>query len=260
MPLDLVFKEYGEVTNEPMVIMHGQLGSSRNWTTLAKALSENFRVITVDLRNHGESPHDPDMSYSSLVGDLLKLVERLKLGPVTLVGHSLGGKTAMAFACRYPMKVRRLVVLDISPKTYEPHFDQVYEGLTAINLNTIHSRQEADQFLQNYIHDANLRQFVLTNLVRDAEGNLHWQMNTEAIIANKYIVTQNPLGASSEYRGPTLFIRGGASEFMTDEDYPIITKHFPRAKIINFEGIGHNVHTEAKEQFLSTLRQFCQES
>jgi esterase len=257
MSVDLFYRQYGNPTTPTMVVLHGQLGSSRNWVSLAKTLGEHFNVYTLDLRNHGDSAHHPHMDYQSLEEDLLHFVQKHNLNSIILVGHSLGGKTAMGFACHYPEYVDRLAVLDIAPKIYDPHHEDVFAGMMAIDLEKLTSRQEADDILKEYIPNVDMRQFVLTNLVRTPEGKFRWQVNLESLIQNKHIVTLSPLSSEDRYYGPTLFIRGGESPFMEDADEAMIKEYFPHAEIVTFPGIGHNVHIEDKELFLGALLDFC---
>jgi esterase len=260
MSIDLFYRQYGNPNAPVMVILHGQLGSSRNWTSLAKVLGEYFNVYTLDLRNHGDSSHHPQMDYLSLEEDLLRFADKHHIPSMILVGHSLGGKTAMGFACHHSDYVERLAILDISPKVYNPHHEDIFAGMSAVDLNRLTSRQEADEILKEHIPNIGMRQFVLTNLVRTPEDKFEWQVNLEALIQNKNIVTLNPLKPKDRYEGPTLFIRGEESSFMEDADEATIKQHFPHSSIANFPKVGHNVHIENKELFLRTLLEFCDAS
>lgn len=238
-----------------MVVLHGLLGSSRNWITVAKDLSEHFDVSALDLRNHGESPHHDEMGYEALVEDLRQWLDVRSVGSVVLVGHSLGGKVAMAFACRYPERVSKLVVADIAPKR-NPAMTAEFAAMNALELESLSSRAEAEERLAASISDLGMRRFLLTNLERAEDGGFFWKVNLPVLTASLADLADTSLRSSEDYQGPTLFVRGGHSRFVLQEDAPVIRAHFPDFRIVTLPNAGHNVHIDDRPGFVSAVREF----
>ena len=254
-PLALNYQYFGGEGNPPLVILHGLLGSSRNWTSVGRELSKEFEVFALDLRNHGQSPHSEEMDYASMAGDVLKFLEDNDLSSVTLLGHSMGGKTAMRLAVDAPKHIEQLVVVDISPKPYASHNRVELGVMQALPLDIIKSRKEAESHFEHFgIADWAHRQFLLTNLVRDSErGGFKWQVNVAGIDKNMELIAQSPLYEGERFEGPTIFIRGLASRYMKDEDVLAIQTHFPYSRVELVDHAGHNVHVENKDGFLKAL-------
>ncbi|MCS6929422.1 MAG: alpha/beta fold hydrolase [Saprospiraceae bacterium] len=250
--MKLYYREFGRGT--PVVILHGLLGSSDNWQTIAQALAEEHFVITPDLRNHGRSPHVPTHSYPEMAEDLYALLDSLGIYTTSLVGHSMGGKVAMQFALTYPERVDHLVVIDIAPGVGEGKHEHIFEALHALSIEQIRTRQEADVFLQKYIPEAHVRQFLLKNLTRNPDGSFAWKMNLPVLWAH-YAYILAPV-EGEPFRKPTLFIRGGQSEYLSEEDLPSIKTLFPRARLETVEGAGHWVHADKPQELLSLLSAF----
>ncbi|HVS15517.1 MAG TPA: alpha/beta fold hydrolase [Thermoanaerobaculia bacterium] len=249
--VELFVRDLGGEGRSPLVILHGLYGSSRNWVTVGRALADRFHVLAADLRNHGQSPHRADMRYPALVADVLAALDRLGLERTELMGHSLGGKVAMALACRAGERVRRLYVLDIAPREYAPDA-ALLDALLAVDLTGVERRGEVDERLADAIPDRELRMFLLTNLVR-AGGRYTWQIDLRALRDAVPDIRANPLRADDRFAGPTLFLAGGRSGYVTADDRPAIERHFPRARLAWLEGVGHNVHTEGGDAFVRAV-------
>ncbi len=239
----------------PVMILHGLFGSLDNWMSMARALSEQFKVYLVDLRNHGSSFHDDQFNYQSMAEDLRQLVGELELGPISMVGHSMGGKAAMFFTDENPQQVSRLIVVDIGPRYYPVHHQQILKGLSAIDIEAVSSRGQADEQLKNYVENQGIRQFLLKNLKRNGSGSFSWKINLPTIREEIDNVGEG-LPPGSVIRVPTLFVRGGKSDYITDEDIPKIEQQFPNATIKTIHDAGHWIHAEAPEALLKELTAF----
>lgn len=240
----------------PWVILHGLLGSSRNWGSCAKKLGAVASVWLVDLRNHGASPHASPSTYSAMVEDVLHFMDSRGLSKVRLMGHSMGGKVAMAFACQYPERLERLVVVDIAPKTYEEiHYAAEFKAMATLPLSMLNSRKAAEAHMATFVEDAVHLQFLLTNLVRTPQGGFCWQINLSALTAALPHLATNPLQPSDCYLGPTLFVRGGRSHFIELGDAALIKQYFPQSSILTLPTAGHNPHVEAQDDFIALINQ-----
>ena len=247
---------YGD--GPPFVIAHGLFGAGRNWTSFAKAAAD-WRAITVDLRNHGDSPWDAAMDYPAMGNDLLELIAGEEDGPAVLLGHSMGGKASMAAALIRPDAIAALIVVDIAPVVYR-HSHANYIGLLqALDLENITRRGEADATLAADIPDPGLRQFLLQNL--DFKGTPpRWKPNLAAIDANMQALTDFPFEASEKtYDGPALFIAGSESAYVPPESHDAIRAFFTEAQIEVIEGAGHWVHAEKPEEFGALVKKFLTE-
>ncbi|MFM9075700.1 MAG: alpha/beta fold hydrolase [Bacteroidota bacterium] len=251
--MQLFHRTYGE--GEPMVILHGLFGSCDNWMTQARMLGAHFTVHTVDLRNHGLSPHDPVHSYEAMSADVVGFLREKSDKPVTLIGHSMGGKVAMHVAVHHPELVKRLIVVDIVPKEYPPHHNRLLEGLLAMDVATIGTRQDADTRLSTWVPQPDVRQFLLKNLSRKPEGGFDWKINLAAIAGNLNDIFSNPLG-NGTYSGPSQFIMGSRSDYFTPGDEQIIERYFPSATI-SFLNTGHWVQAEQPEGFVKEVLHCC---
>ena len=243
----------------PLVIAHGLFGSGRNWTSLAKSVSSDRRAITVDLRNHGESPWDGSMDYPAMADDLLALIEAEADGSAVMLGHSMGGKAAMAAALTGPDAISALIVVDIAPVVYRQSNIAYVDALQAIDLDRITRRAEADQALAATIPEAGLRQFLLHNLdFRD--GGPRWKLNLDAIRANMASLMDFPFDAgTARYDGPVLFIAGGNSNYMKQDHRQAVRSFFPEARIEIVDGAGHWVHAEKPGEFGALVKGFLAE-
>ena len=242
----LAFSDNGQGT--PVVILHGLLGSGRNWTSFARGLSASRRALTLDLRNHGRSPWHEEMDYLAMAGDVTALIETQALGPVRLMGHSMGGKVAMVVALSRPELVERLVVVDIAPVVYDAAYAAPYvAALAAIDPSEHTSRRTVDEALAKTVRDPFLRGFLLTNLER-ADDGFRWCVNLEAITRHMDDLMGFP-AVTGRYQGPSLFVGGATSDYLAAGNRPAVLERFPSAKIQMVPGAGHWVHVEAPEAF-----------
>ena len=253
--LPLAARELGG-TGSPIVILHGLLGSSRNWQSAGVALAASgYRVIGLDLRNHGSSPWDDDCTYTAMAEDVRAYLLSEKLNSVHLVGHSMGGKVAMRLALSYPELVSRLTVVDIAPRNYSDRVRVEFTAMNSIDLTKIKSRREADNQLMDTVTDWGMRQFILTNLNSDENGVWKWTVNREALTQSLKSILDFDITDSETFNRPTRFIRGGKSNYITDADSVLIKKYFPLADIITLPESGHNPHFDARAGFVDAVLQ-----
>ncbi|AJR03204.1 alpha/beta fold hydrolase [Siansivirga zeaxanthinifaciens] len=242
----------------PFVILHGFLGMSDNWKTLGIQFSEeNFEVHLLDQRNHGHSFHDDAFSYEVMVEDLKHYCDHNHLKDIVLLGHSMGGKTAMLFATMYPELVSKLIIADISPRFYPVHHDGILNGLSALNFDEIKSRGQADKVLSNYVHDLETRQFLLKNLYWKEKGKLALRINID-VLKDEVAEVGEPLPSYATFKKDTLFLRGDRSEYIGVGDESIIKTHFPKATIVTIANAGHWLHAENPTDFFDAVMGFVQ--
>lgn len=251
--MQLNFKKIGE--GNPLIILHGLFGSLDNWMTIAKELGKDFEVYIVDARNHGQSPQDDVFNYQVMVEDLKEFIEEHQMISPIILGHSMGGKTAMQFAIDYPNLLSKLIVADIAPRAYPIHHDLIINSLKSLNFNEIKTRNEADEKLAQYIFDLSTRQFLLKNLYWATQGQLAFRFNLEVISKNI-----DEVGAEIKFTSPfyqhTLFIRGDQSNYILDSDFEQIFTIFPNAQVKTIENSGHWVHAENPLAFLKVVKAF----
>ncbi len=250
--MQLNYKKFGE--GEPLIILHGLFGSLDNWLGLAKKIGEHFEVFIVDARNHGQSPHSNDFNYDIMTDDLYEfLIQNNIIDPIIL-GHSMGGKTAMQFAMNYPNHVAKLIVVDIAPKSYPVRHALIIEGMYSINLEKITTRIEAEEQLIKYVDEFATRQFLLKNLYWIEKDKLAWRFNLNIINDNIEIVGKE-LTNIKKFEKPTLFIRAKKSTYIVENDFEAITTIFSNSAIKTMD-TGHWVHTENPEEFLQIINSF----
>lgn len=255
--MQLNFKAYGDPDNEPLVILHGLLGSLDNWHTLASRLGRAYRVFTVDQRNHGRSPHADAFNYEVMSEDIVDWMEEQGLQEATLIGHSMGAKTAMQATLNHPERVSRLVSVDMAPFSYPSGHDRLFKALDDLDLDTISSRKEADEALAQWIDEFSIRQFLLKNLIH-SNGRYTWKMNLQAIRRN-YDRVLEPVTADAPSTHPALFIRAGRSGYIDQDALPDIREYFARARLETILDAGHWIHAEKPDAFLQTVERFLQE-
>ena len=240
----------------PFIILHGFLGMSDNWKTLGRQFSEhNFQVHLVDQRNHGRSFWDDAFNYDILAEDLKQYCDTHHLKNMVLLGHSMGGKTAMVFATKYPELVSKLIIADISPRFYPIHHDAILEGLSALNFDTIKTRGEADNILSTYVSDFGTRQFLLKNLYWIEKSKLALRINLE-VLKNEVAEIGEALPSQNLFNKDTLFLRGDRSEYIGVDDQAIILNHFSKAEIITISNSGHWLHAENPKDFFEAVMEF----
>jgi esterase len=239
----------------PLLILHGLLGSLDNWMPHAQQLSTCFQVTLLDLRNHGHSPHDAEFNYDVMAADVAEFIRDQNLGPVSLIGHSMGGKVAMRFAQLHPGLVQKLIVVDMSPREYAPRHEEILAAMHALELHQFQQRNEVEAALLSTVPDKNVRQFLLKNLGRDEAGRLRWKPNVAALRASYHLI-RNAVPPEIPFGGPTLFVRGGKSDYIREPDVTLIRKMFPQAKLETIATAGHWVHAEAPEEFIQIITEF----
>lgn len=236
---------------QPLVLLHGLFGSADNWGSIAKYFSQHYQVISVDLRNHGRSPHSDSQTLTGMAEDLRQLCDDLGLVHIHLLGHSLGGRVAMKFATQYPERVNKLIVVDMGIRAYADAHTHLIDAMLALDLSQIQSRNEADKALSTSISNLMVRQFLLTNLVK-VNDRLQWRINLPALKAN-YAHFQAALAV--HYEKPCLFIRGEESDYVRDQDILEIQLHFPQAEFASLP-TGHWVHAEQPQLFMQTVEEY----
>jgi len=240
----------------PVLILHGLFGLSDNWMTISKSFAaEGFAVYGIDLRNHGRSPHSDEMNYPLMAEDILEFMNDHDLAQCDLIGHSMGGKTAMFFAAAHPDRIRKLIVVDIAPRAYPPHHDSIIAVLESFRTEDLASRKEAEGFLRAGLQDEATIQFLLKNLYWNEQNKLAWRFNLNGI-KNHISETGAALPNENSIQVPTLFIRGENSGYINPQDESDILKRFSNARIVTVAGAGHWVHAEKPAEFLRVAGEF----
>jgi pimeloyl-ACP methyl ester carboxylesterase len=237
----------------PVVVLHGLLGRARNWLSVARALEPSFAVHLVDLRNHGASPWSDEMGYRAMAGDVAALIERLAAGPVRLVGHSMGGKVAMALALIRPELVERLIVVDIAPVPYRHGYEPFIDAMQAVDLASLRRRADADLVLVPAVPDAGMRGFLLQNL-STVDGRLTWQPNLAVLRATMPEITGFPAELlDRRFEGRAWCLRGARSDYVDAAGEAALQRLFPSIRIASIPGAGHWPHAEQPAAFLGQL-------
>lgn len=238
-------------SGKPLLILHGFLGMSDNWKSLGTQYADHgLEVHLIDQRNHGKSFHSEDFDYDILAADLKNYIEEHRLTEAVVLGHSMGGKVAMQFAVSYPQLLSKLIVADIAPKYYPPHHQDILNGLKQLDFEKIKSRGEADAELSNHIREQGIRQFLLKNLYWIQKGTLAFRFNLE-VLSHKIEEIGESLSPTEQFTGPTLFVKGDRSEYITPADNEIIRTHFPNVQIATIDHAGHWLHAENPSQFFA---------
>jgi len=260
--MKLFFRKYGE--GPALIIIHGLYGSSDNWVSIGRMLAKNFEVFIIDQRNHGQSPHSVDHNYQLLKEDLKEFMDEHEIEKAVIIGHSMGGKTAMFFAVDYPEKISHLVIADISPKSYEQTNAMQLRAHTAI-LNAMHkldfyginSRQEIDDILSKSIPEFRIRQFLLKNIKRSRSNEYSWSLNVKTIKTELPSIMKGLDENQIKITGfPVLFLKGENSEYIQKDDIEAIYKIFPYADIETIPNAGHWLHAEQPKIFLKKIEDF----
>lgn len=252
--MDLFFNQYGE-DGPPLLILHGLLGANGNWHTLSRtAFQEVATVYALDQRNHGRSPHTDRIDYPSMAADVMTFIQNHGLGQAHLLGHSMGGKTAMQTALTHPSVVDRLIVVDMAPRAYAPRHTDLLDTLARIDPTDYDDRDAIDDALADDVPSWPIRQFLLKNLDYDGE-RYTWKMNLDAI-RRHYDDINAAVTDEGTFDGPALFVRGGNSDYVRDDDLPLIRDRFPNAEVVTIPEAGHWVHADAPEALADTVTSF----
>ncbi len=253
--MQLQFKQYSE-QGAPLVLMHGLFGSLENLGGIARLLAEHYRVFSLDMRNHGRSPHASTMSLGEMASDVLQFLDQQQLPKAHLLGHSLGGKVMMELALTEPSRVLSLIVGDIAPVDYgEPRHDDVFAGIEAVNPEHILNRSQADALLAEHIETPSIRSFILKNLERDEHGRYRWRVNVQAL-RDCYPQLIGANRNDRQFSGPTLFIKGEHSNYVTADYREDVVQRFPNAQVKMLAGTGHWLHAEKPELFAKLAHKF----
>ena len=254
--MKLHYQTIGSQSEKPLVILHGLFGSSDNWRALAKQLSQFVQVITVDLRNHGLSPHSEEQNYTLMAEDLAELLDDLDLDQIDLIGHSVGGKVAMAFNHSYEERLRKLVVVDVAPREYAGEHGDIFNTLLALDLSNATRRSELDSQLAKSLPNKAVRLFLLMNIITE-NNKLKWRINLEAL-ADNYPFLLQAVCDGALLNTPALFIRGGRSHYIKTSDETLIKRTFLNSDIVTIKQAGHWVHSDAPDEFIQITKAFFQ--
>jgi len=247
----LYYKSLGN--GPPLIILHGLFGSGDNWRTIGKQLAEHFQVILVDQANHSRSPWTETWSYEQAARDVIGVMDDLGLDQAAVLGHSMGGKVAMTLVQMFAPRVDKLIVVDIAPKRYQRGHDLIFEAVFDLDFDKIATRADADSALASRIDSPMVRQFILKNLSRDPEKGWRWKTNFQLLYDTYYkMVGEIPI---DKIMHPTLFIRGGRSIYVSDEDIESIKRDLPHVQLETIDA-GHWIHAERPQELLSAVRSF----
>ncbi|WP_417329678.1 alpha/beta fold hydrolase [Halomonas cupida] len=241
----------------PLVIVHGLLGSADNWRSHIKHFASHWRVIAVDLRNHGGSPHVSGMSYDEMAEDVVAVLDSCGVDRAHLLGHSMGGKVVMTLARQYPDRVASLMVADIAPVTYEHHHDTVVSARRAVEQGQPGDRRDADALMAEFVADKPTRMFLATNLKRDEGGVLRLRVNMDAIEQGYPDIMAAPTGQGA-IDVPCLVVRGSRSDYVSDERLEAVHDVLPHAELVTLDA-GHWLHTEKAEEFRGAIEAFLEQ-
>lgn len=240
---------------QPFLILHGYFGMSDNWKTLGSKFAEHFEMHLIDQRNHGRSFHSNMFDYEVMAEDIYNYIQHHNLEKVILLGHSMGGKTAMLFAVKYPELVDKLIVVDIAPRAYKPHHNEILKGLNSIDFNIQNSRKLVDEQLAKYIPEFGIRAFLAKNVYWREKGVLDFRFNLPVLTKQNSEVGK-ALPTMTVFEGKTLFLAGGNSGHITKDEEPLIKAHFPNSKVQTISNVGHWLHAEKPEEFFNKVMDF----
>ena len=253
--IDLNYKVFG--SGEPVIILHGLFGMLDNWQSFAKKLAEDYMVFIIDQRDHGRSPHTQSFDYDQLSEDLRHFMTSNWIYDVRLIGHSMGGKTAMNFALNNDDMVNQLVVVDMGIKRYKPGHEAIFKALASVPVKEVESRGEVDAILAQFVGDIGVRNFLMKNLQRDKEGGFRWKMNWKLLL-EYYDNILKELPTQESIDTQTLFVRGSESNYLLEEDYDEIQTVFPNARIESIQA-GHWIHADKPDELLRSVKSFFTE-
>jgi len=251
--MNLHYRKYGE--GKPLIILHGLFGSSDNWHSLGRRWGKHFQVFVLDQRNHGSSPHESAMNYEEMSQDLFQFISQQRLGPVHIVGHSMGGKVGMLFASSHPDLVEGLVVLDIGIEKVVGKHETILKMFDSMDPTEYTSRGEVGSRIDELINSTAISQFLQKNILRRLDGSLAWKFNHHALLEHYNDLTM-ALELDQPYIGQILFVRGGDSDYLEDSLTPEILDTFPLARLETIEGAGHWLHADKPAELFSLVLEF----
>ena len=257
--MKLFYRQMGE--GQPLIILHGIFGISDNWVTIGRKLAEKFEVYILDQRNHGQSPHSDTFNYFALMDDLYEFMDDHQIVNPILIGHSMGGKVAMNFALDNPSKVDQLIIVDISLREYparQEHMD-ILHAMLAVDFDKVTTRDEVEEIVTQHVRSERIRLFIMKNLYRIGKSRLAWRMNVESIyhnIENVFVAVESPY----VFEKPALFVRGGASGYILDDDYSAIRAKFPSAEFRTIDGASHWVHADKPDELCAAFSEFLKKT
>jgi esterase len=252
--IELAFEQFGAMQNPPLIILHGFFAASRNWRQIAEKLADDFCVYVLDARNHGNSPHCEIMNYETMAADVVHFISQNALQNVTLLGHSMGGKTAMWLALNFPDLIKNLIIVDIAPIAYKHSFDPIINSLKNLPLAQLSNRKQADLLLAEIIPELSYRQFLLQNLVLKTGGYV-WRIDLEFFQKNAPAIIGFPeTDDCLPFEKPTLFLAGALSKYIPSGSTQLL---FPRAHIVTIQNAEHWIHVQNPEDFLTAITDFC---
>lgn len=258
--MKLFYRTFGE--GKPLIILHGLFGISDNWVTFGKKIAElGYQVFIPDQRNHGQSPHSDVFNYLAMTDDIYDFIEENKIENPILLGHSMGGKVSIRFTLENPELISKLIVVDISLREYPKRIthEKIIDAMRRINFDMVNSRKEVEMLLTERLPDIRLRQFIMKNLYWESKERLDWRINFEAICKNLDELFDG-IDAIDKFEKPTLFVKGGLSDYILEEDIPIINYNFPKVQITTIENTSHWVHAEAPQKFYKIVTKFLDTS
>lgn len=240
-------------------MLHGLFGMHDNWRTFSRMTENQLQTVLADLRNHGRSPHNPEMNFTVMADDVAELISHLNLGSVTVLGHSMGGKVAMRLTDNYPELVEKLIVADIAPRVYPPHHQNVIRAIQAVEHSDMVSRERVEQKLSTLLEDdMTTIQFLMKNLSRNEDGDLEWKSNMDVIISAYSQIMESTFPVN-RYDGDVLFLKGERSSYITTQDEQVILQAYPKAKIETIPHAGHWLHADQPVAFAETVLRFMTE-
>lgn len=251
----LHYKSYGDSGNPVICIVHGLFGSLDNWHNIARSLSQNFYVVSFDLRNHGNSGHSNEHNYDVMADDIAASLASLSISNCHLIGHSMGGKAVMRFVELHPSMANKFIVVDIAPKKYKPSHEVLFQAMFALKLEDFENRNEIDENLAQSIQDNSVRQFLLKSIERRRSSGFQWKLNLPIIYKN-YETISNQIIPDWPINMDCLFIKGELSNYITKEDETDILSHFPNASFATIKDAGHWVHADNPKSFVSVVTAF----
>ena len=257
--MKLFYRKFGESGDQPIIILHGIFGTSDNWFSYARRLSqEDFEVYAVDQRNHGQSPHSDNFNYLAMTDDLFDFIDEHEIEDPIILGHSMGGKVAMRFALENPQLVSKLIVVDISLKAYGPRkqHKSIIQAMKSVDLSVVKNRIEVEEQISKLVPEMRIRQFILKNLHRKEKDEFEWRITIPGIEKNLDLLFDG-IDTITKFEKPTLFVKGGASDYILLEDYGQIRYNFPNAEIITIADASHWIHVESPERFYQLTMGFA---